>query len=362
MPHESKSLQGVEIFSVGTWNGDTYTQKDLDEMVKAFKQTSKTLQPPLKLGHSENQKILQSDGLPSAGWVNNVYSRNGKLLADFVDIPNKIYQLLEKGSYKKVSSEILWNANINGQKFTRMLAAVALLGADMPAVTNLNDIMSVHAHTLAEFIKNYASDTDSLIIKAYHLNLKDIGGHRMPTELEIKLEKDLIVVKDQAEKLEEQVKTYAKDVDASKKILEEKEKENEELKKFKADAEARAIESAKQLEEVSLEKTLTELQSEKMISPSMKPYVKALLSEEKKEYSFKNKETEEKFTKPELLKQILKLFSQASAVNFVESSEDNSVKGEKDEKALNEQINQYAKEHKVTYSAAYRAVAKKSNA
>jgi hypothetical protein len=359
----AKSIRGVEIFSVGTWNGDTYTQKDLDEMVRAFSETGKTLIPPLKLGHSKEQKILQSDGLPAAGWIGNLYAKGGKLIADFIDIPNKIYDLLMSKAYRKVSAEILWDAELNGKKFKRVLAAVALLGSDMPAVGNLSDILDVHAHAFAEFIKSYASDTDGLTIKAYTFNEDEIaiGGHGMSkTEAEIKLEQDLKVEQDKAQDLSTKLKTYEQDLESNKATLSEKEKEIEELKQYKADAEAKAIEAAKALEETQLEKTLTEMQSEKMISPSMRPYVKALLGEEKKEYSLKNNDKDEKLSKTELLKTILKLFTAASAVNFDESSVDDKVTNEKDEKALVQKINEYAMEHKVSIGTAYKAVLKKA--
>ena len=48
-----KSLNGVEIFATGKWNGDTYTQEDLQEMVNSFIPLKQTLQPFVKLGHNE---------------------------------------------------------------------------------------------------------------------------------------------------------------------------------------------------------------------------------------------------------------------------------------------------------------------
>lgn len=344
-----KSIEGVEIFSVGTWNGDTYTQVDLDEMVQAFHFNRETLLPPLKLGHTEKQKILQSDGLPAAGWIGNLYTKGGKLIADFIDIPNKIYDLLVSKAYRKVSAEIFWNADINGKKFPRMLAAVALLGADMPAVSNLKDILSIHAHALAEFIKNYASETNDIMIKQYS---HDMGDQMNEQEL-----KDLQAKK---EELSNQIKTYESNLSEKDAVISEKEQELAELKEFKAQAEAKALEAAKALEESKLEATITELQSEKMVSAAMRPYIKALLSEDKKEYSFKLKEDSEvKFSKPELLKHVLKLFAEASKVNFVESSEDVESTNAKDETALNQEITKYATEHNVSYTAAYKAVLKK---
>jgi hypothetical protein len=275
-------------------------------------------------------------------------------------MPSKIMELIESKGYRHVSSEIFWDAEVNGKKFKRMLAAVALLGVDMPAVTNLREILAIHAHAFSDLIKSYAIDTDALSIKSYTFNP---GGLTMPkTEAEIKLEFDLKLEQEKALTLSTQIKTYENTIESNKSLISNKDKEIEELKTYRLNAEAKAVADEKALIESNLEKSLTELQSEKMITPSMRPYVKALLSEEKKEYSLKVKDKDEKFSKAELLKHILKLYTAASSVNFEENSEDNKVKGSAigDEKVLNEQIEQYAKEHKVSYSAAYKAVTKKT--
>ena len=171
------------------------------------------------------------------------------------------------------------------------------------------------------------------------------------TESEIKLELEMQAEQKKAVELAEQVKT-------SQAALDEKEKEITELKQFKAQAEAKAIEAQKALAESQMEKEILDLQNEKLISPAMKPYVKAFLSEEKKEYAFQAEDKKDvKLSKSGLLKEILKLHSATSSVNMEESSEDHKVEGDK-EKADHKQIEQYAKDHKVSYSAAYKAVKK----
>ena len=101
------NIKGVEVFSVGTWNGQTFTEQDLDKMVESFKETSATVRPFLKLGHDDDQKLLQKEGLPAAGWVGSLYRKGGKLLADFVDIPKKIMELIENKAYRKVAPKKL---------------------------------------------------------------------------------------------------------------------------------------------------------------------------------------------------------------------------------------------------------------
>ena len=137
----SFNLEGVEIFSEGTWNGDKYTAKDLSAMVENFDETG--FQPPLKLGHNEEQSELK-DGAPALGYVNKIYIEGSKLLADFVNLPKKVYEAIKRGNYKRVSSEIYWNYKSDGKSLDRVLKAVALLGSEIPAVTNLESISGLY--------------------------------------------------------------------------------------------------------------------------------------------------------------------------------------------------------------------------
>ena len=135
------NLEGVEIFSEGIWNGDKYTAKDLNAMVDNFDETG--FQPPLKLGHNEEQPEML-DGAPALGYVNKIYTEGEKLLANFVNLPKKVYEAIKRGNYKRVSSEIYWNYKSNGMTLDRVLKAVALLGSEIPAVTNLESISGLY--------------------------------------------------------------------------------------------------------------------------------------------------------------------------------------------------------------------------
>lgn len=165
----TKDINGVEIFASGTWNGDAYTDKDLDTLVNAFKATKDSLKPYLKLGHSEDQTLLAEDSLPAAGWVKNIYRVGHKLLADFCDIPNKIADLIKARAYKRVSSEIFVNVNVNGKKYPYALKAVALLGGETPAVQTLDDIHALYA--LDEGVLAYATQAE---VRAYQMDSAEI--------------------------------------------------------------------------------------------------------------------------------------------------------------------------------------------
>jgi len=139
----ARKLTDQEIFAVGRWNGDVYSEADLDEIVKAF--NTLKLPVPLKLGHTEAQKWFgQEDGAPALGWVEGVRRIGTKLVADFANVPEALAGLIANRNYRTKSAEIYWNfTSPDGQKWPRALKAVSLLGADPPAVTTLNDLQTV---------------------------------------------------------------------------------------------------------------------------------------------------------------------------------------------------------------------------
>lgn len=128
-------IKGVEIFEVGEWNGDKYDESDLDAMVDAFKHQQ--FVPPLKAGHDE------TPGRPALGWVANLRRVGTKLIADFTHIPDAVFQVIKSRGFDRVSSEIYWDLKQGKKKFRRALKAVALLGADVPAVSSLAPLHSL---------------------------------------------------------------------------------------------------------------------------------------------------------------------------------------------------------------------------
>ncbi len=337
-------IQSVEIFSAGKWNGDEYSVKDLDEMVKAFEENKDHIRPFLKLGHDDNQSLLQQDGLPAAGWVENIYRKGDKLMADFFDMPSKVYELIQRKAYRKVSCEIYMNCQIEDRMYKFVVGAIALLGADTPGVMNLDDILA-HYRLLEQASKNlYASQHKAATIKSYSFKTEEVqtnqGDQTMSkTERELELEAKLAAV--EAEK-----KAAAEKVDAL-------EVEN---KKFAADAK----DKAEKLFQAEVDKAVESFSSEKLITPAMKPYIAALLGREKESFSV----GEKTLKKTELVKELLKLFKAVSEVNLEEGSldsrgDDNALKGID---KIEAEIEKYMTDHKVAYAVAYKAVARKHEA
>jgi hypothetical protein len=159
------------------------------------------------------------------------------------------------------------------------------------------------------------------------------------TEAELKLEQDLKKAQEDAAAKDAEIETLRKCKEESDKKL--------------AETEAKAAEAV-------IDASVTQLEADGLCSPAMKPYVKALLGEEKKEYSLGDKKVG---NKSDLVRELLKLHSVAESVNLEETTEAGKAKAAaaklEDERV--EKVAKYAAEHKLTYGAAYRVVAKQEN-
>lgn len=143
----SNRIDSVEIFSIGRWKGSKtveVTSDDLDQMVHSFNSLNSVVQgfrPPLKLGHAEEQKFMdQKGGHPALGWVERIWREGEKILANFVDLPDELIDLVKKRRYNNVSIEMYPEIEYEGNTFRNVLSAVALLGAELPAVKNLKEL------------------------------------------------------------------------------------------------------------------------------------------------------------------------------------------------------------------------------
>ena len=134
-------LKGAEIFAAGKWNGLDFTTDDLDGMIKAFEFFGMSGQVPLKFGHNDDQSM--TDGQPALGWVDRIWRDGKKLMADFRDVPKIVYDAIRNGSYKNVSIELLRDVTAGTRTVPLVLDAVALLGADLPAVGTLRDLQAL---------------------------------------------------------------------------------------------------------------------------------------------------------------------------------------------------------------------------
>lgn len=147
-------LKGVEIFRVGRWNDlRTFTEDDLQAMEDSFAELRLAGRAPLKLGHNDEQPL--TDGQPALGWVERVWRDGEVLKADFTGMPRAVHEAVRAGLYKHVSVELLRDVMAGNKEYPWVLSAVALLGADIPAVSGLRDLQQL---TMARRVR-FASGT-----------------------------------------------------------------------------------------------------------------------------------------------------------------------------------------------------------
>lgn len=316
-----KELKGVEIFAVGTHNGDKYTEKDLEQMVASFNQIGEQIKPHLKIGHSDKQTLLAADEIPAAGWMTNLYKKGEKLVADFKDVPQKIYNLIKNKAYKRISSEIYWNfKHKDGKIYPRVMRACALLGGATPAVTNLADIEALYGNL--EPIKAYKADNQDLRIYEWEENEME----------EIKKYESKIA------KLEEE-----------KKALENKAKESDEKAK-KYEMEIKKAE--RETKELNVEIKLDEWIKDKKILPAQRDYTFSLLTNMDKE---EIEIGEKKFTREGLVEEIIKL--NKLDINSEEKTE-HTENNKENEESLDSKALKYAEENNVSYKQALLEITK----
>ena len=326
------NIKNVEIFSEGTWNGNKITPEILKNIVDAFAKTKDFLKPVLKLGHNNEQEILKRDGLPAAGWVTDVRIKGRKLIADFSDIPEKIFKLIKNKRYRKVSVEIFSGYSFEGNEFPHILGAVALLGADIPAVQNLNDIMANYS---LKYKHNFSNEKNSHI---YKYEPEEIRMN------EIENLKDSIKL--QNEQIEEMKKSVFS-LNENKKVVEK------EFDEYKKESEKKLTEMQIKMDAAQIEKFSLSLKSKDLLPKSMEEFVRAILSRPKEQFSLGDK----KYDTFQLVEEMLKIAKEVYSINKEDKTlNTNDDKNTSKEKQLDDKIKKYASENKVTYSQAYKIV------
>jgi len=348
---QTYELKDVEVFGIGVWKGNKITGEDLDNIVSGTNEIIDKLKPKVKLGHDDKQVLLQKTGLPAGGWITKLKRAGDKILVDIKEVPKVLYQLIKNGAYKRISSEILANYTEPSTKkiYKKVLSAIAFLGADLPAVTNLKDIAAL-----------YDFDENAKLIIYEKVDKKRKETYIMPNGIKItEVEGKRFIAVEDYEKIEKE--------------KEKIEKEKEEAKGFKEKFEAeekKSKESEEKLGKISKEKREAEIKtfiddhcSEKDMRflPKQKEVLMALVestSDEKKiKFTVDDKETE--LSQRELLEKFIELQPNFSDSIFAELSKGEEEKEEGKDKSTPEEkkVQKYMDEHKeATYREAVLAV------
>lgn len=237
-------IENVELFATGTWNGDAYTEQDLDAMVTAFDKVG--YNPPLKPGHSDEP------GTPALGWVANLKRVGDKLVGDLIDMPKKVYDVIKDRLFDTVSAEIYWDLERNGKTFKRALKAVALLGAEIPAV-DLKPLSETFSKMgKSKWYTIVGKDQEGIIIN-------NLEGDKGKEHMEKELNEAIAEFKLKVIQLEDSIKLNATASDVSQ-IKKELEEANKKLALFAEDQKKATIEAKLQ----------------KFKIPVLRPFLKAI--------------------------------------------------------------------------------------
>lgn len=337
MSLEFGEINGIDIFAAGRWNGDEYTVDDLDKIVNSFEETKTKLKPYLKLGHGDKQGLLKADELPAAGFVQRVYRQGRKILADITHIPKKIFELIQRKAYSKVSVELYKDIPIEGKKHEWALKAIALLGGETPAVHDLDDIMNLYSDNNAILAFNTNAE-----LRRYDVDLLAIN---------IQEDKEMEELKKQLELSQEEIKKYTEENKALKEQVEKLNTEISEIKKFSEEIkkESDALKRDKKTAEVDARiKAFVEA---KKILPVQIDKLKALILETpmEKEFSIGEK-------KYSSMEELIYAFVEEGDMKGLPTNESSEV-GKKPVEDEDSRIKKYMADNKVSYEDAYVATA-----
>lgn len=141
---EPRDFPGVELLAAGKWHASTgdvdVTVDMLHAMAATNAATGATFHAPIKLGHDDTL----GDSMPAAGWVTNLRVVGSKLLGDLKAVPAKLARLIDSQGYRKRSAEVRADFDIGGKTYPWAFTGLALLGAALPAVDGLADIVSTY--------------------------------------------------------------------------------------------------------------------------------------------------------------------------------------------------------------------------
>lgn len=172
----TETLDRVEIFAVGEWNGLPFTSEDLDEMVRGFEAEQQSGRLPVKLGHTA------PDTDPARGWLSRVWREGDRLLARIEQVPQEIVDGIRSGAWRHVSVELLRDVHTAaGCSYRWLLDGLALLGSAKPAVGVLQPLHdSVAGMTFAErWAFSYAPADDAAALRRENARLRAANHRQM---------------------------------------------------------------------------------------------------------------------------------------------------------------------------------------
>lgn len=382
---QTYELKDVEVFAKGKWNGHEITDEDINNIVNGTNEIIDKIKPMVKLGHDDKQELLNKSGFPAGGWITKLKRVGDKILVNIKEVPKVLYDLIKNGAYKRISSEILYDYTEPSTKksYKRVLSAIAFLGGNLPAVTNLKDIAALY-DTNEEanlIIYQKAEEYNCECIKCGYkmtsdkhcdkLKCPECGGQMRRVErpgpgqphIEKNKGRKEYIMPNGVKITEVEGKKYVavEDFEKLEKDKEAVDKEKETSKEYKTKFEAeqkKAKEKETELAKIISEKRSVEIknfvdsncsETNMRFLPKQKEVLMALMesTSDEKEIKFTVDKKEEEFTQRELLAKFIELQPDFSAPMFTELSKDGEgADGDSDVSEKEKKIQKYMAEHK----------------
>lgn len=166
---ETVDIAGIEVLSTGgpvhgmgsPPEGDFWSRDQLEGMAAAARELAAEIKAPNKIGHSDAQSLVSNSALtvptpgemPAVGWLDGSTARvvdgddgvEAVLVMDAKAVPKKFAQLVEAGAYRTRSAELSRvTSQISQKTYDWVVTGLAWLGAKLPAVQTLDDVVALY--------------------------------------------------------------------------------------------------------------------------------------------------------------------------------------------------------------------------
>lgn len=156
------TLSNVQILATGKFNASKggqveFTEADLAAIEADTNAHIGLLKPPVKLGHGE--QTFPQGGAPAFGWLTGVKRVGRKMIATLSHVPEALVEAIRLGRYRTRSAEVIqnWTHPETGERCGMVVKALAFLGAEMPAIQTLDDLVKLEADSASAI--EFAIDT-----------------------------------------------------------------------------------------------------------------------------------------------------------------------------------------------------------
>jgi hypothetical protein len=159
MALDLETISDVRVFVKGVHRPGTpyekeYTSKDLEDVVRNFKEwqsgVNPIFRPPAVIGHEEENvwgepptTSIQNTGTPRWGTPKKLRTDGMYLYADISGVPRSLADLIRNGQYDSVSCEIYDSPPPGVPGRGRMLRRIAFLGGMLPEIKSMADVLKL---------------------------------------------------------------------------------------------------------------------------------------------------------------------------------------------------------------------------